>query len=260
MSGRPANLSSLSGGESILNSGITIGANGALTGGGGGQVTLGGLGAGTLATKSSVGDTELASGKALIQTQSGAPTPTSVRLVQDTTTGVVYADDGTSARRISQDVYTNTGGNQAINSTAAGVYEVVAKVALEDCDENTLVGFNGSGIGYSSASANASSAAVEGQWAVIASATETAEGSTINTNVVGSSQVLAVGATAGLKYFQDGSDILEQSSDFVSNVSPKFLDGSITGGTVYIHLGLRVSSGSGTINAGSCLLRVPRLS
>ncbi len=260
VSGRPANLSSLSGGESILNSGITIGANGALTGGGGGQVTLGGLGAGTLATKSSVSDTELAGGKALIQTQSGAPTPTSVRLVQDITTGVVYADDGTSARRVSQDVYTNTGGTQAINSTTAGVYEVVAKVALEDCDENTLVGFNGSSIGYSSATANASSAAVEGQWAVIASATETAEGSTINTNVVGSSQVLAVGATAGLKYFQDGADILEQSSDFVSNVSPKFLDGSITGGTVYIHLGLRVSSGSGTINAGSCLLRVPRLS
>ncbi len=260
VSGRPANLSSLTGAESILNSGITIGANGALTGGGGGQVTLGGLGAGTLATKSSVSDTELASGKALIQTQSGAPTPTSVRMVQDTTTGVVYADDGISARRISQDVYTNTGGNQAINATAAGIYEVVAKVALEDCDENTLVGFNGSGIGYSSATANASSAAVEGQWAVIASATETAEGSTINTNVVGSSQVLAEGATDGLQYFNDGGDILEQSSDFVSNVSPKFLDGSITGGTVYIHLGLRVSSGSGTINAGSCLLRVPRLS
>ncbi len=260
VSGRPANLSSLSGGESILNSGITIGANGALTGGGGGQVTLGGLGAGTLATKSSVSDTELASGKALIQTQSGAPTPTSVRMVQDTTTGVVYADDGISARRISQDVYTNTGGNQAINATAAGIYEVVAKVALENCDENTLVGFNGSGIGYSSATANASSAAVEGQWAVIASATETAEGSTINTNVVGSSQVLAEGATDGLQYFNDGGDTLEQSSDFVSNVSPKFLDGSITGGTVYIHLGLRVSSGSGTINAGSCLLRVPRLS
>ncbi len=260
VSGRPANLSSLSGGESILNSGITIGANGALTGGGGGQVTLGGLGAGTLATKSSVSDTELASGKALIQTQSGAPTPTSVRMVQDTTTGVVYADDGISARRISQDVYTNTGGNQAINATAAGIYEVVAKVALENCDENTLVGFNGSGIGYSSATANASSAAVEGQWAVIASATETAEGSTINTNVVGSSQVLAEGATDGLQYFNDGGDTLEQSSDFVSNVSPKFLDGSITGGSVYIHLGLRVSSGSGTINAGSCLLRVPRLS
>ena len=58
----PANIASLAGTEAILNTAITIAADGSLTGAGGGQVTLPGLGAGALATLNTVGAAQIDAG------------------------------------------------------------------------------------------------------------------------------------------------------------------------------------------------------
>lgn len=214
--------------------------------------------AGALAAKSTVGDSELAAGKALVDTNAGTPTPTSVRLVVDTTNKVAMLDDGTNLLRMSPVATEDTGGAQTIGALASDFYEVVAVVQLDDCDGNTLIGIAGSEINYASPD-NASAATVDGQWAVIVSSSMTAEGSTIN-GTPGVNQVLYAGATDGLQYADDAGDIVESSSDFDANQAPKYADPvevSAGSGTVYVHLGLRVN-GSGSIYASGCKLRVPR--
>ncbi|MEH6697194.1 MAG: hypothetical protein V7672_00700 [Brevundimonas sp.] len=72
-SGRPTNLASLVGTEPILNTSITIGADGALTGAGGGQVTIGGLGyTGALNANYITNTNELTDGANLGQTAAWA--------------------------------------------------------------------------------------------------------------------------------------------------------------------------------------------
>lgn len=275
ITGRPSNLASLTGSENILNSGITIGANGVLTGAGGGTVTLSGLGGGALASldtvgaaqidtgavtgdkigSGAVGPAKIASSYLLVSEEAGKPSSGSARVVRDTTNDLVWHWDGSNARLMSAESSssTNSSGETVTETTN---WEVVAVTSLAGVDENTLIGMNNSDLDFTTPDA-ASSAALLAQWAVIVASSQTSAGSTIASGT----NTLFVGATDGITFFDDGGDITVQTSDFPSAANPlgpRFLTGFT--GTVYVHLCLRITTGSGSLFTTAPTINVPRIS
>lgn len=201
-----------------------------------------------------IGPTEIAAGNLLVVEEVGKPSSGAARVVRDTSNNLVWHYDGSSAHLMSAEASSATGAGETVTSTTD--WEVIAVTSLAGVDEDTLVGMNTSDLNFTTPDA-ASGAGVSAQWAVIVSSSQTSEGSTIPSGT----NTLYEGATDGITFFDDGGDITVQTSDFPSaaNLQPPYFLTGFTG-TVYVHLCLRITTGSGSLFTTAPVINVPRIS
>lgn len=199
---------------------------------------------GELANKDDVGESEIRSGFALLQTGSGVPTATELRLYLDTSSEVLWFDDGSSVRRITTEQKTGTLASDTNFSSTS--YVVVMGTNYTSAAAVNLAALIAATINYQSPAASADTAT--GQWAVFISDTSVATNSAVET---GNFRKIAEGASAGITFATVGS-VINNGDDVDDVLGGLGYVGSQIAGTAYIYLCIRVTSGGGeSINLAS---------
>ena len=191
---------------------------------------------------------EVKSGHGLVAVSDGAPTPSSKRMILDSTNAVIYLDDGVSLYRVSPEVLTGTaGGNLDISSTS---FVVVAGVAFAYTAAAGRVSVSSAIAEYQSPN-EASAATCDAQWAVYLADTLLAPGAALS-GATTSVQAWA-GATNGLQFILDGADfVVKPGFDDVGDAVMSATDGVDTfvgqfAGSLYVYLCLKVTSAGGEV-------------
>ena len=138
------------------------------------------VGQGALATKSTVDDPDVAAGKSLVASASGAPTPSAARLYIDTgqSPSVGWLDDGVNVIRISSEAQSDAlDANRSYNSTTR---EVVCRVKFESANRANRVSVAAIASAFwSDGTGQVDDANFEGEWSIYLSDTEVAEGAAL---------------------------------------------------------------------------------
>lgn len=204
---------------------------------------------GNLAFKDSVGDTEIRDGFQLVSSVSSAPSASSTRIVQDSSDGGVYADDGTNIVRLSP-VFAEArlGSNTDFSSTS---FQVVAQAELGARLASALI-WVAEVFDAFQAPDEASDATYEGQWVLYLSDTPKSVGD--DPFGLGTEELSALftGSVGGLT-FTTTTSIQVASNDLGQDIypTPKKLGNTYAGAPAYLQLCLKRTAGAGAAKLSS---------
>ena len=206
----------------LFNTAITINSNGTLGGAGSGTVTLGGIGAGDLAPLDTISRDEVASGYALFETGSGAPTATRERTYRDTSDGTLWSDDGSNVKRTNSQLLTGAATEDTYTATVPTVVAKVHYPSVSSGDELKMLVLE---TAYTDSASAATHQNVQAQWSIYA-IVDASNGVAAGDNALTAGTARALvwdGATAGLTFQLSGSDVLEDANDLSSARADKSL-------------------------------------
>lgn len=245
---KPANLDALTGSEGIDNSAVVIRPDGTLgyDGTGGGQVDVTQiLNAGTLAAEDDVGPGQLEADYFLFKKETVDPTPTSERLVYQSTSGVAWVDTGSTVFRLNPEPKTGPLGSDT--GVSATTPTIVAKVHFPYATGANKIEIPYLEIFYQSPDA-ATVDTLQAQWSVYVirdDAGSVAVGD--NAAAAGTAREQAwAGGTAGLTFTTVSGDVVVAADDAQSAMV-----NSATG--MEFHIGPRGTTFVGGVTVALCL-------
>ena len=201
-------------------------------------------GIGVLGGEDAVTRELVAAGFALLETGSGVPTVTRLRLYLDQSSNILWFDTGSEVRRLTSEEKTGTLASDTNFSSTS--YVVVMGTTYTGTTAVNLATLISATINFQSPAASADTAT--GQWAVFISDTSVATNSAVET---GNFRKIAEGASAGITFATVGS-VINNGDDVDDVLGGLGYIGTQIEGTTYVYLCIKVTSGGGeSINLAS---------